>query len=56
MTDGAGNAANLSGAATTFSGLAIDTATPTVASVAAAGSGITSGAGDLDAGHVVTFT
>ncbi len=56
VTDGAGNAANLSGAATTFSGLAIDTVTPTVASVAAAGSGITSGAGDLDAGHAVTFT
>ncbi len=56
VTDGAGNAASLSGAATTFSGLAIDTATPTVSSVAAAGSGITSGAGDLDAGHAVTFT
>ena len=57
ITDGAGNAANLSGAVTTPTGtLQIDTTTPTVSSVVASGTGITSGSGDLDAGSVVTLT
>ncbi len=57
VTDGAGNAANLSGAVTNPAGtLQIDTTAPVVSSVVTSGSGITSGAGDLDAGHVVTLT
>ena len=36
--------------------LQIDTTTPTVSSVVASGTGITSGSGDLDAGSVVTLT
>src|SRR5206468_5773105 len=57
VKDGAGNAADLSGAATNPSGtLQIDTTTPTVASLAASGTGITAGAGDLGAGKVVTLT
>ena len=49
--------ANLSGAISTPTGtLQIDTTAPTVASVAASGSGITNGNGDLNAGHVVTLT
>ena len=36
--------------------LQIDTTAPTVSSIATSGTGITSGAGDLDAGHTVTFT
>ncbi len=57
VTDAAGNAANLSGAVTTPAGtLQIDTTAPTVASVAATGTGIANGSGDLDAGHVVTLT
>ena len=57
ITDGAGNAANLSGAVTNPAGtLQIDTTTPTVSSVVASGTGITSGSGDLDAGKTVTLT
>ena len=56
VTDTLGNAANLSGAVTTFSGLQIDTTSPTVSSVVATGSGISNGTGDLKAGHVVTLT
>src|SRR5581483_6728260 len=57
VKDGAGNAANLTGAVTTPSGtLQVDTTAPTVASVAASGTGITAGSGDLGAGSVVTLT
>ena len=57
ITDGAGNAANLTGAVTNPAGtLQIDTTTPTVASVATSGTGITAGAGDLTTGNVVTLT
>ena len=49
IKDGAGNAANLTGAVTNPAGtLQIDTTTPTVSSVATSGTGITAGAGDLD--------
>ena len=57
VKDGAGNAANLTGAVTNPAGtLQIDTTTPTVSSVVASGTGITAGAGDLAAGSVVTLT
>ena len=57
VTDGAGNAANLTGAVTNPAGtLQIDTTTPSVSSVVASGTGITAGSGDLGAGSVVTLT
>ena len=56
ITDSAGNAANLSLSGLTQSGPQIDTTTPTVASVVASGTGISSGTGDLDAGKTVTLT
>ena len=56
IADGAGNAANMSLTGLTQSGPQIDTTTPTVSSVVASGSGITSGNGDLGAGKVVTLT
>src|SRR5258707_569706 len=57
MLGGFGNAANRGGAAITPAGiLQIDTTAPTVSSVVATGTGITAGAGDLNAGHVVTLT
>ena len=57
VTDGAGNAANLTGAVTNPAGtLQIDTTAPTVSSVAASGTGITAGTGDLGIGSVVTLT
>ena len=57
VTNGAGAAASLSGAVTNPSGtLQIDTTTPSVSSVVASGTGITSGSGDLAAGSVVTLT
>ena len=57
VKDGAGNAANLTGAVTNPAGtLQIDTTAPTVSSVVATGTGITAGSGDLAAGSVVTLT
>ena len=57
VKDGAGNAANLTGAVTTPAGtLQIDTTTPSVSSVVASGTGITAGSGDLGVGSVVTLT
>ena len=57
VTDAAGNVANLAAAVTNPTGtLQIDTIAPTVSTVAASGTGITNGNGDLDAGHVVTLT
>src|SRR5205823_311787 len=57
IKDAAGNAAVLSGAATNPAGtLQIDTTAPTVSSVVASGTGITSGAGVLGVGSVVTLT
>src|SRR2546429_94332 len=57
VTDAAGNAADLSGAATNPAGtLQIDTTAPTVSSVVASGTGIAAGAGDLGIGSVVTMT
>ncbi len=56
VSDGAGNAANLSLSGLTQSGPQIDTTTPSVAAVVASGTGITSGTGDLDAGKTVTLT
>jgi hypothetical protein len=52
LTDIAGNASANSDATL----VKVDTVAPTVSSVVATGSGITSGTGDLDAGHVVTLT
>ena len=56
ISDGAGNAANLSLSGLTQSGPQIDTTAPTVASVVTSGTGISSGTGDLDAGKTVTLT
>src|SRR6185295_9770558 len=58
IKDGAGNAANLTGAVTNPAGtLQIDTTTTaTVSSLVASGTGITAGTGDLGAGSVVTLT
>jgi hypothetical protein len=57
ITNGAGTAANLSGAVTNPAGiLQIDTTTPSVASVVTSGTGITAGTGDLGVGSVVTLT
>src|SRR5205807_274147 len=57
IKDGAGNAANLTGAVTNPSGtLQIDTTVPTVASLVTTGTGITAGAGNLSTGNVVTLT
>src|ERR1019366_4321739 len=56
VADAAGNAGNLASAVTTLGSLQIDTTTPAVSSVAASGTGITNGSGDLNAGHVVTLT
>ena len=57
VKDGAGNAANLTGAVTNPAGtLQIDTTTPSVSSVVASGTGITAGSGDLGVGSVVTLT
>ncbi|WP_426614407.1 alkaline phosphatase family protein [Bradyrhizobium sp. McL0616] len=58
INDGAGNATNLSGA-TNYNpagALQVNPTATTVASIAASGTGITSGAGDLNAGKVVTLT
>jgi hypothetical protein len=57
VKDLAGNAANLTAAVTNPAGtLQIDTTAPTVSSVVASGTGITGGAGDLNAGKTVTLT
>src|SRR5205814_686981 len=57
LKDGAGNAANLTGAVTNPSGtLQMDTTTPTVASLVASSTGITAGTGSLSTGSVVTLT
>ena len=56
VIDGAGNAANFSLSGLVQNGPQIDTTAPTVSSVAASGSGITNGSGDLNAGHTVTLT
>ena len=56
ITDGAGNAANLSLVGLAQGSPQIDTTAPTVSSVVASGAGITAGAGDLDAGSAVTLT
>ena len=56
ITDGSGNAANLSLTALTQTGPQIDTMTPIVSSVATSGTGISSGNGDLTVGSVVTLT
>ena len=57
ITNGAGNAATMTGAVTNPAGtLQIDTTTPTVSSVTASGTGITAGSGDLGAGKTVTLT
>ena len=55
ITDGAGNTASLT-LPSTQSGPQIDTTAPTVSSVVASGTGISSGTGDLDAGKTVTLT
>ena len=58
INDGAGNATNLSGA-TNYNPagtLQVNPTATTVASIAASGTGITNGAGDLNAGKVVTLT
>ena len=56
VIDSAGNAANFSLSGLVQNGPQIDTTAPTVSSVAASGSGITNGGGDLNAGHTVTLT
>ena len=57
VKNGAGTAANLTGAVTNPAGtLQIDTNTPSVSSVVTSGTGITAGAGDLGVGSVVTLT
>ena len=57
VVNGAGTAANLTGAVTSPSGtLQIDTTTPSVSSVVASGTGITAGSGDIGVGSVVTLT
>ncbi len=56
VTDGAGNAANLSLAGLTQTGPQIDTTTPKVLSVAASGIGISNGSGDLYTGMTATLT
>ena len=57
VKNSAGTAANLAGAVTNPAGtLQISTSGPTVSSVAASGTGITAGSGDLAAGSVVTLT
>ncbi|WFU78283.1 alkaline phosphatase family protein [Bradyrhizobium sp. CIAT3101] len=58
INDGAGNAANLSGAVNynPAGTLQIDTTAPTIASIAATGTGITNGSGSVSTGQVVTLT
>ena len=56
ITDGAGNNVSIPGTLIPVGTLQIDTTAPTATSVAASGTGITFGNGDLDAGHVVKLT
>src|SRR6185312_8409261 len=56
LTDLAGNALSTSGLPQTLAGVIVDTKAPTVSSVAASGTGIAVGSGDLAAGSVVTLT
>ena len=56
IADGAGNAANLSLTGIAQGSPSVDTTAPTVASLAASGTGITAGSGDVGAGSVVTLT
>jgi len=58
LKDAAGNAANLTAAAgyNPAGALRIDTGAPTVASIAASGSGLTAGSGTVGTGATVTFT
>jgi len=57
LTDVAGNAALLAGAATNPGGtLQIDTTAPKITSIATSGSGIVAGKGDLGPGKTVTLT
>ena len=56
MQNSLGNAAIFSFSGVTQTGPQIDTTTPTVTSVAASGTGITAGTGDLAVGSVVTLT
>ncbi|GLS20283.1 hypothetical protein GCM10007874_33000 [Labrys miyagiensis] len=57
VKDAAGNNADLGAAVTNPTGtLQIDTTAPTVSSVTTSGLDITAGSGDLNAGHIVTFT
>ena len=56
IADLAGNTLSTANLPETFTGLSIDTTTPSVTSVVASGTGITAGAGDLAAGSVVTLT
>jgi hypothetical protein len=58
VSDGAGNPANLSGAANynPAGTLQIDTTAPTIASIVESGTGITNGSGNVSTGQVVTLT
>jgi Ca2+-binding RTX toxin-like protein len=57
IKDGAGNTAVVTGAVTNPAGiLLVDGTVPTASSIAATGTGITSGSGNLNAGKVVTLT
>ena len=56
ITDLAGNALSTTNLPATLAGVVIDTTTPSVSSVAASGSGITAGSGNLGVGSVVTLT
>ena len=56
IADLAGNALSTGNLPETFTGVVIDTTTPTVSSVVASGTGITAGTGDLGVGSVVTLT
>ena len=56
ITDLAGNALSSATLPQNFTGVAVDTTTPSVSSVVASGSGITAGSGDVGIGSVVTLT
>src|SRR4029079_11003003 len=56
ITDLAGNALTTANLPANFAGVVIDTTIPSVSSVAATGTGITNGSGNLGVGSVVTLT